>query len=231
MLTKGEKTGLIGAGIAGLLGLGFYGLYQVTTASGTVTACKNTYNQISLLWYSTLEKYLEEDSANGISITPEQQANLNAIQAEASKQLQECSKLAKSSSAALDSVIGDVGYALLIFSSLVGVAEAIKILVKTGRMPKKPKNPPTPPEQFAYMLPITVQELLDEGKITPESATVFSGYLSNTLEPYLQEQNSAMYDFYVENSIIEEEELAALLAVSAAYISEVVDLSLIIIAA
>ena len=124
-----------------------------------------------------------------------------------------------------------IGYALLIFSSLVGVAEAIKILVKTGRMPKKPKNPPTPPEQFAYMLPITVQELLDEGKITPESATVFSGYLSNTLEPYLQEQNSAMYDFYVENSIIEEEELAALLAVSAAYISEVVDLSLIIIAA
>ena len=47
MLTKGEKTGLIGAGIAGALGLGFYGLYQVTTASGTVTACKNTYNQLS----------------------------------------------------------------------------------------------------------------------------------------------------------------------------------------
>ena len=60
---------------------------------------------------------------------------------------------------------------------------------------------------------------------------MFSGYLSNTLEPYLQEQNSAMYDFYVENSIIEEEELAALLAVSAAYISEAIELSLVIIAA
>ena len=113
----------------------------------------------------------------------------------------------------------------------MGIAEAIKILVKTGRMPKRPISPPTPPEQFAYMLPITVQELLDEGKITPESASLFSGYISNTLEPYLQEQNSAMYDFYVQNSIIEEEELATLLAVSAAYISEVVDLSLIIIAA
>jgi len=231
MLTNGEKAGLIGAGIAGALGIAAYGLYQVTTASGTVTACKNTYTKISLLWYSTLEKYLTEDSQQGIAITPEQQANLNAIEAEAEAQLKECASLAKSTNAALDAVIDDVGYALIIFTSLAGIAEAIKILSKTGRKPKRPKNPPTPPEQFAYMLPITIQNLLDEGKITPENASLFSGYLSNTLEPHLQEQNTAMYNYYAEVNIIEDAELAALIAVSAAIIAEAIELSLIIIAA
>lgn len=230
-LTKGEKTGIAIAGIATIGGVIAYGLYQQTTAGGVLTKCENQYTKISNLWMQTMINYLTEDNKNGIALTPEQTANLKTIQTDAQNQLQECASIAKTVDGGLSAMESDIGAGITKFLEISGIAVALGVLIKLGRKPKKPSGkPPTASQQFAYEYPIIIQYLLDTKAITPDMASVFSDFTENTLKPMLLEQNQAAYNYYLQQSYIDETLYTALLSESAIYISSTLDIAVVALA-
>ena len=226
VLTKKEKAGLGLAGIAAVGGVAAYGIYQLTSDSGLITSCKNAYAQKVMLWYATMQEYMKEDAKLGIALTQAQQSNLSYLQSQAENQLNQCAKLAKTTAGALTVIADDIGYALIIFATITGISTALKILKATGRSPKRPKQPPTSSQMFAYMTPLITQQMLDNKTINSENAQAFSSYLENVLEPYLQAQNSAEYNYYVELDIITAAAAVILISEAAAIISEAIDIAI-----
>lgn len=230
-LSKGTKAGIIIASGATIAGSIAYLLYQSTTAGGTVTACEQQYANIMLLYNSTYQQYVAEDNKAGIALTATQQANLNSIYESAQAQLQQCASIAKSANDGIAIIEDDIGEGILLFLSIQGILAAYNVLKQTGRKPKRPDNkPPTPAQELAFMYPIIIQYMLDKGLISADMAPTYSDYVNNTVTPYLQQQNTYMYQYYLQQNFIDDALYATLVAASATYITETMAIAIAILA-
>ncbi len=202
-MTKGEKTGLVGLGI-GAAGLLAYGIYYDLTGQSVVSQCEKEQTALFQTWLSTLETYLQEDSKNGISLTTEQQNNLNYIQTELNQQQQSCIAAAKKLNQSVTDIIatdtaiiaGAIATAIIIY----GLASAYKRVNKIK--PPKTGSGYTWDEALAYMAPLIVDHLYYDGDITQDMAEAMAEYSENTLEPQLESSAEVQINYLVAEDIL-----------------------------
>ncbi len=231
-MTRTDKVaiGLAGIGAAGLLA---YGIYYNLTGVSVVSQCEAEQQAIFNQWIATLETYLKEDSASGISLTQEQTSNLNTILANANAQQQVCINSSKQLNQSITSIISTASG---IISSAIAIAIIIYGLSKAYSSIKN-KQPPKPPttgggltweEAAAFLTPIITEALYENGEINLNEAEAMSTVATNTIGPDLYQYAQDQVAYFVNASIMTEEEETAYLAVAESAIDT--DMELIAIA-
>jgi hypothetical protein len=220
-MTGKQKTviGLAGVGAAGLLG---YGIYYALTGQGIITQCEAQQQTIFNKWISTLSTYLQQDSANGTSLTQEQQDNLNTIMSALNAQQQSCIAAQKKLSQPIDTIIGD---ASAIISSAIAAAIIIYGLSKAYKVVKGKKPPSsgggkTWPEAAAFITPILVQDLYDNGDITQDEAEAMSKVATGQYQTSLIDAVQTQVAFFVQQSLFTELEATAYITLATETITE-----------
>ena len=216
-LSGKDKTiiGLSAVGAAGLLG---YGIYYGLSGQSIVSACENEQQTLFNKYISTLSTYLQQDSAEGIAITQEQQSNLNYLLTQMNNQQASCIAAQKKLSQPITSILSTsatiISAAIATAIIIYGLSKAYKVI--KGKKPPSTGGGKTWPEAAAFITHIVVQDLYDNGKISTEEAEAMSQYApSSNYAGVLQDDVSIQINnVFVQQQIMTEAEAVAYISVA-----------------
>ena len=218
MTLSGTDKVIIGGSAIATAGLLGYGIYYGLSGQAVVSQCECEQKQLFNKYISTLSTYLQQDSANGISITQEQQSNLNYLISQMNAQQNICVEDQKKLSESIDSILGNASYIIA-----AGISSAIAIygLSKAYAQIKKKKPPSsgggkTWGEAVSFITPVVVQDLYSNGKISSDEAEAMSSYsVSQNYEGELENAVQAQVDdVFVTQELMTADVAAAYIAVA-----------------
>ena len=237
MTLSGTDKVIIGGSAIATAGLLGYGIYYGLSGQAVVSQCECEQKKLFNKYISTLSTYLQQDSAKGISITQEQQDNLNYLISQMNAQQKICIEEQKKLSEPIDSIIK---YSAGIISAGIATAIAVYGLSKAYSQIKN-RNSGKPPrsgggmtweEAVAFITPLVVQDLYDNNKISTDEAEAMSSYSQS--QDYAGELENAVEvqvdDVFVAQELMAEDAAAAYIAVATdAIISDMAMVSLVLV--
>lgn len=232
--TKNDLTKL-GIGTAVVGGVAFLGYEAIQAFTGTVGgSCSQTgtpcYECMSAyqkeLGYLTVQfnayysSIMTADAAANSGITEEQQNIINNYQSEMNTQItgiQNCAK--QYSPTTWESVAGGIVTAIVIIAVGVALAKIIQSM-KSYKQPPQNRNGGGGGWISNMLMLANLQNLLNQGKITPENAASLSGSASSLASIQENSINSFTQTMVTEELITQEEAAAIAAAMTAAVAEE-----------
>lgn len=242
--TKNDLTKL-GIGAFAVGGIAFLGYEAIQSFSGTVGGscsqsgtpcyeCMAAYQKELAVLTTQFNAYyssvLSQDAAANSGITGEQQNIINSYQTEIDTQITGIQKCAKQyTPATWESVAGGIVTAIVIIAAGVAIGKIIQSL-RSYKEPPQNRNGGGGGWISNMLLLANLQNLLNQGKITPENAAA----LSDSATSLASSQESSITSFtqtMVVEDLITQEEAAAIAAAMAAAVAEETATIIAIIAA
>ena len=236
MTNKTDLTTLAlgGAAIGAAAFLGYEAItYFLNPAGGATKQCSAQQTTCYNDWLAAMQSYQVIDSANGTSITVEQQSFLNEYMACVNNAQANCLAAYKSLDVSPTAILGNMS--AIIADGIAAAIVAYGLGKALGQLKSKTKPPTkgtgmTWAEAMAFMLTLMVQTNVNNGKVSTTFAESFRTYAPETLSPLLTQSAKSQIALLQEQSIITAEVAATMATVAEAAIATDIALSVAIIA-